>query len=140
MSLPRDDERGAMAVEAAFLVPVLLLMCLMIVGSWRLNWASTQLGSATAAAARAAAAASTPDDAMRAAGRVLTGDLADAGIRCANADIVQAGSGFDGAGKARIVTRCVVPLSDLLIAGFPASVTLTAAATETVETFQERPS
>ncbi|MCL1841443.1 MAG: pilus assembly protein [Propionibacteriaceae bacterium] len=141
----RMDERGAAAVEVAVLIPVLLLVCIGAVAAWRLWWAGAQLQSATAAAARAAAQAATPEAGRSAAAAILSSDLHDAGLACANTDVLGASSQFSAlsatvgqAGEVVVATSCSVALSDLVFPGLPASITVRSAATEAIDTYGKR--
>jgi len=140
----RLGQRGAAAVEVAVLIPALLLVCLGVVGVWRVWWAHAQLDAATSAAARAAAQAAGPDQGRQRAALVLTADLAAAGLACAETDVLGGASAFGGlslgtgqAGTVTVTSRCTVSLAALLVPGLPGTITVTAVATETIDAYRE---
>ena len=139
-----ERARGAAAVEVAVLVPLVLMLVVGVVTVWRVWWTSAQLTSATAAAAWAGARAATTAQARTIASQVLAGDLAAAGITCQNSPVMKTLTpSFEGALKAgqsgtiSITTTCTVPLHQVGLPGLPGSVTVRAAATEAIDTYQE---
>lgn len=139
----RRAERGlSTAVEAALLIPgVLLLVALIVVGG-RLALARQAVGAATAQGAREASISRTANEAMtHARTAVLTG-LAERNIRC-----TEQAAEVDASGLARplgttafveVRVRCTVSLADVTIPGLPGTITLTATHRSPVDTYRGR--
>jgi Flp pilus assembly protein TadG len=122
----RNDERGTAGVEAAFAVVALLLVGFFIIGALRVT------NTAAHAAARAAAAEYDAASANAAANRVAAGVLSDRGVACQGLNVVVGGDLTSG-GVVTVEVTCTVDLSDVALAGFPGSRTLTGRGVEQVD-------
>jgi Flp pilus assembly protein TadG len=127
-----NDDRGSAAVEAAFAVVALMLVGFFIVGALRVTNTGGDTNAAAHAAARAAAAEYDPTSANVAASRVAAGVLADRGVACQDLDVTVGGDLTSG-GVVTVDVTCTVDLSDVALAGFPGSRTLTGRGVEQVD-------
>jgi Flp pilus assembly protein TadG len=135
----RPASRGAVAVETAALIPVLVLVVAVAAMGWRLWWARAQLTSATESAARYVAAAGWTAHTQRQATQLIVDDLDTVGLYCTN---LQAGVGVFASSDKPMITatsRCQMNLSDLLIPGIPGSLQITAQSSQIRDTFREDP-
>jgi len=134
-------ERGAVSVEVALLVPVLVLVAAGAAAGWRLWWASGQVNAAAGAAARAASVAGDAVSAANTVNAIVTADLETAGVHCQGVAITQnvaAASLPPGVpGTVRVQVKCAVGLSDLLLP-LPGSITVTGSADEAIDVFSRR--
>jgi Flp pilus assembly protein TadG len=128
----RDDERGSAGVEAAFAVVALLIVGFFIIGALRVTNTGGDANAAAHAAARAAAAEYDPAAANEAAARVAAGVLADRGVACQGLN-VSVGGDLSSGGVVTVDVTCTVDLSDVALAGFPGSRTLTGRGVEQVD-------
>lgn len=140
--LPVVDERGAAAVELALVVPVLVLLLGLVVGGARVWLARTTVEQVAAGAARAGSLARTPRAAVAAAEEVARLQASADGLRC-----VELGVAVDARdlaqppgipGRIEVQVACVVGLSDVIVPGWPGSVTVTASAQSVVDTYRGR--
>ena len=116
-------ERGAVALEFAVIVPALGLLIALMVGTARVWFAHTTVEQIAGTAARAASLAVTPGEAKAAADRIAGAQAATNGLNCAGLSVSADVSGFQvpEGQPARIDVRvsCSVPLSDLVVPGWP---------------------
>ncbi|MDR0435973.1 MAG: pilus assembly protein [Propionibacteriaceae bacterium] len=135
-------ERGAVSLEIALLLPVIVLVACAATAIWRIWWSGQQLEASAAAAARAASHANTVVAAEAMARAVIAADMATAGVHCGelvvNADVVAASAQPGAGGRMNISVSCRVGLRDLVVPGLPGELTLRAQATEIVDTFVRR--
>ena len=127
----RDRDRGSAGVEVALSVTALLLLAWFTVGALRVTNTGGDVKAAARAGARAAATARTSTTGQAAAHTVVASALADRGVACQGGpavDVVR-----DAGGVATVTVTCVVALGDVAAAGFAASKTLTASASERVD-------
>lgn len=136
----RGYQRGAVAVEAALILPSLLLIAAMTTGGWRLSEVRADAQSAAEVAARAGSVASTVGEGHAVGQRVAMTELA--GTRCSDPAIIIDSSalalpvGSTGVTSARV--RCTVRLSDLLVPGMPGAFHVESTAHSTVDSHRER--
>ena len=124
-------ERGAAAsVEAAVILPAILLFVALLLSLGRLALADQHVGAAASAAARAAALERTVPAAERAADEALTVALAEHNVACRRVSTVVEASGvarFLGeVGTVSVQVTCAVELSDVSLPGVPGTVSVTA--------------
>lgn len=133
-------ERGAVAVEIAALLPIVVLVACAATAIWRMWWSGQQLEGSASAAARAASLAVSAESAESLARAVIEADMATAGVHCTDlsvsVEVVASGPGAGG--QVMVAVSCEVGLSDLLVPGLPGQITMHAQATEIVETFVRR--
>ena len=136
----RGYQRGAVAVEAALILPSLLMIAAMTTGGWRLSEVRADAQSAAEVAARAGSVASTVGEGHAVGQRVAMTELA--GTRCSDPAIIIDSSalalpvGSTGVTSARV--RCTVRLSDLLVPGMPGACHVESTAHSTVDSHRER--
>jgi Flp pilus assembly protein TadG len=128
----RKDDRGTAGVEAAFAVVALLLVGFFIIGALRVTNTGGDANAAAHAAARAAASEYDPVSANAAANRVAAGVLGDRGVACRGLNVTVGGDLTSG-GVVTVDVTCTVDLSDVALAGFPGSRTLTGRGVEQVD-------
>jgi Flp pilus assembly protein TadG len=139
-SAPR--ERGSAAIEAAIIVPgLIMLVCLAIAGG-RLVTSGSKIDAAAEDAAREASIHRTAASAQDAANTAAAESLDDQGIKCAGRSVHVNASGLNvPVGQVATVTvtvTCTVNLSDLLLPGAPGERTLTSTATSVVDQYRQR--
>lgn len=127
----RAGERGiAIAVEAAIVIPALLLFVGLLLTLARVAIADQHVGSAAAAAARAASLERTVGAAQRAAHATLASSLAEHNVACLSTEL-----SVNATGVARTVGQqasvsvsltCQVALSDVSLPLVPGSVSVSA--------------
>ncbi|MFI6494302.1 TadE family protein [Streptomyces sp. NPDC050564] len=137
---PRD--RGSAAIEAAIIVPCLLMfLCLAIAGG-RLATSGAKIDAAAEDAAREASIHRTAAAAQDAASTAAAESLDDQGLKCASRNVNINASGLNvPVGQVATVTvtvTCTVNLSDLLLPGAPGARTLESTATSVVDQYRQR--
>lgn len=136
------DERGAAAVEAALLIPLLVFLLMACVCGWRVWWAHSQVTAAASGAARLVSLQRSPGVAQTKAAALVNADLTTSGVVCASSLVEVDDAALAQApgitGEVSVAVTCRVGLSDLLLPGVPGTITVTSSATERVDTFRER--
>jgi len=139
-SLPRG-ERGTVSVEAALLVPVLVLVGAMFAAGWRVWWAGSQVQGAADAAARAASIAASPQQGHQSVGAVVGADLDASQLRCRSVsltdDVTALALPLGTPGTVRVQVACTVDLADLLLP-MPGTITVVKDATAAVDPFRRK--
>ncbi|MCL2490800.1 MAG: pilus assembly protein [Propionibacteriaceae bacterium] len=139
--MKRRDQRGAVSVEVALLVPVFVLVAAGATAGWRLWWAGGQVQAAAEAAARAASVASNSQAASQVVATVVTADLETAGVHCQDVSISQDVAAVNlppgVPGTVRVQVSCAVGLSDLLLP-MPGSITVRSSADEAIDIYGRR--
>jgi Flp pilus assembly protein TadG len=135
-------QSGAVAVEFAMLVPVLVLLVGLVVGGARTWLARSAVEQAAAAAARGASQARTAAQAQRVATDLAAAQAAVGGLRCDRwaLDVdARALAGPPGRpGEVAATVTCDVPLADVLVPGWPGVVTVQSRATAVVDRYRGR--
>lgn len=134
-------DSGSVSVEAAVLVPVVIVVGLLIIAGARISAAQQAVDNATTAAARAASLARGPSAAQQAGAAVARERLAREGITCHGFAVsVNASQGAAGrAGNARTSVTCQVPLNDLALPIPGGTRTITSTFTSPVDPFRGIP-
>lgn len=131
----------SVAVEAAIILPVLLLIVGLLVVLAGQALASMAVSSAAAQGARAASIERDTGAAVTAARQVVAVSLAESGVQCRSSHVgVDAGGLRSPVGVAAHVTvtvRCQVEFG-VGLPGFPQSQTLTASKSSPVDTYRSR--
>ncbi|MCL2652718.1 MAG: pilus assembly protein [Propionibacteriaceae bacterium] len=139
--MKRRNQRGAVSVEVALLVPVLVLVAAGATAGWRLWWAGGQVQAAAEAAARAASVVSNTQAANQAVAAVVTADLETAGVHCKNVSISQDVAAVNlppgVPGTVYVEVTCAVGMSDLLLP-MPGSITVYGSADEAIDVYSRR--
>lgn len=143
MRRPRHDERGAAALEFAIVVPALLLIAGMLIGAGRLANAQVVVQQWADSAARAASLSRDAATARTQAEAVIAGDAAGSDVRCRpgwslGLDTSAFGRPVGQPGVVRADVTCGIPLADLLVPGFPGTVTVRADSTSTLDRYRGR--
>lgn len=137
-----SGERGAAAVETVLMVPAVLLVVALFVFGYRLWSARAAVLSAAESGARAATLSKGAVAGRQAAESAAGGNLTTLGIRCASqrvtADTAALARPAGVSGVVAVTVTCVVSMGDLAVPGAPGSITITRAASEVVNTFEER--
>ncbi|MFD4604390.1 TadE/TadG family type IV pilus assembly protein [Streptomyces sp. NPDC058464] len=137
----RSDE-GSAAVEAAIVLPALIMFLCMAIAGGRIVTSGATIDSAAEDAAREASIHRTADAAQSAARAAAAESLNTQGITCASTRVSINTSGLSvPVGQVGTVTAtvvCTVELSDLLLPGVPGSKTLTSTATSVVDQYRQR--
>ena len=137
-----NAERGTAALEFVLIVPALGLLLSMMIGSARIWQAHTVVEQIAGTAARAASMARTPSEARAAADDIARSQAATRGLSCSSlqADLNLAGFQVPVGQPARVSARiaCTVPLSDLIVPGWPGSWTVTAEADSVLDRYRRR--
>jgi Flp pilus assembly protein TadG len=134
---PARNDAGFSSLELVIITPVVLAMLLLVVGFGRLTHGRQLVQEAAAAGARAATLDSNPvradADARQAAHDILT----PGGISCQTFSTSVNTDDFRPGGQVSVAITCTVGLSDLGLAGFPGSKTMTASATSPLDQFRQ---
>lgn len=129
-------DSGTAGIETAVALTALLLVVFFAVGAIRITGTSGDVGTAARAAARAAATGRTSSAGNDLATAVATRILADRGVACNGGPSIDAdGAGVPG-GAVTVTVTCQVDLGDVAFAGFPGVRTVTASATEYVDSIR----
>lgn len=138
----RQPQRGSLSVEFALLVPALVLLFSLVIGGARVWLARADMELVAGAAARAGSLERTPDQAQRAAQDVAHAQATSRSLRCAALQVrLDTGALLRSAGTRGSVTStvtCEVPLSDVLVPGWPGTITVRASGTAVVDTYRGR--
>ncbi|GGY04131.1 hypothetical protein GCM10010358_67110 [Streptomyces minutiscleroticus] len=138
------DDEGSTAVEAAVILPVLVMfLCLALAGG-RIVTAGAKADAAAEDAAREASIHRTAAAAQDAAHAAAAESLSDQGIQCASSTVVVDTDGLAvPVGQVSTVTvtvHCTVSLADLLLPSIPGARTLESSATSVVDQYRQRES
>ena len=128
----RTDDRGAAGVEAALVVTALLMVAFFVIGAIRVLGSGGDVDAAAHAGARAAAAERDMGSASATARSVVAQTLGARGVACTNL-AVSVGGDVGPGGIVTVDVSCTVQLSDVALAGFPGSKTVTGRGVEQVD-------
>ncbi|MEJ8655002.1 TadE/TadG family type IV pilus assembly protein [Streptomyces sp. MS1.AVA.4] len=136
----RDE--GSAAIEAAIIIPSLIMFVCLAIAGGRLVMSGSKIDAAAEDAAREASIHRTAAAASDAAYAAAFESLKDQGIRCASSSVNVNASGLNvPVGQVATVTvsvHCTVNLSDLLLPGVPGARTLESTATSVVDQYRQR--
>ncbi|MGW1894135.1 TadE family protein [Streptomyces sp. NPDC002004] len=137
----RRDE-GSVAIEAAIIVPSLILFVCLAIAGGRLVMSGSKIDAAAEDAAREASIHRTAASAQDAAHAAATETLNDQGLTCASTSVSINTGGLNvpvgQVGTVTVTVSCTVNLSDLLLPGVPGARTLTSTATSVVDQYRQR--
>ncbi|MEU1084293.1 TadE family protein [Streptomyces sp. NPDC005908] len=140
----RGDDKGSVAIEAAIVVPPLIMFVCLAIAGGRLVTSGAKIDAAAEDAAREASIHRTAASAQSAAQAAAAESLDDQGIACASSSVTIDTSGLSvpvgQVGTVTVTVNCTVNLSDLLLPGVPGSKSLTSTATSVVDAFRSRAS
>ncbi|WP_439681510.1 TadE/TadG family type IV pilus assembly protein [Embleya sp. MST-111070] len=139
-SLLRED-RGAVALETAILVPVLAIVIGLLVAAGRITVAGSSVDAAAKAAAREASIARNPYDAVSRAEAAARRTLSQHGMSCAAVSVRVDTTAFappTGPARVRATVRCTVNLSDAAVPGMPGTKTMESTVVSPVDRYRDR--
>ncbi|MFJ6636740.1 TadE/TadG family type IV pilus assembly protein [Streptomyces sp. NPDC091376] len=135
-------DEGSAAIEAAIIIPSLIMFVCLAIAGGRLVMSGSKIDAAAEDAAREASIHRTAASASDAAYAAASESLQDQGIRCASSTVNVNASGLNvPVGQVATVTvsvHCTVNLSDLLLPGVPGARTLESTATSVVDQYRQR--
>lgn len=138
----RPSERGAAAVEFAVIVPALGLLIAMTIGAARVWQTHTVVEQIAGTAARAASLAVTPAEARSAADGIAQSQATTRGLSCVSLRVDVDLGGFQvpvgQPSRVRARVSCTVPLSDLLVPGWPGTWDVSAEAGAVLDRYRRR--
>lgn len=138
----RASDLGSATLEAAVIVPALLVILGLVVAGGRLALTSGSVQAAAREAARAASLARDPATADAAAFRVATDTLSSEGLACTASSVHVDASGFAAAlgspAVVRVTVECTVALADVLLPGLPGTRQMTATFASPLDPYRAR--
>ncbi len=138
--LPRG-ERGSTSIEAAIVIPTVMIFILIMVAGGRIASAQSKVVTAAEAGARAASIERTASQARSSAAQVAAATLRGGDVSC-SPDVSTSTGGFAvPVGQPASVTTtvtCTVALGDLAVPGLPGSRTFTSTAISPLDTYRGR--
>ena len=135
----RRNERGAMAIEAVLLTPVLVAAIMMIAAGSRYVDARSQTNHAAYAAARAASLTTNQQAAVQAGKKVAEQSMAERGRACADLKVDIDAGDFNRGGTVQATVACTADLSDFVGIGLPGLKTFTFTAVIPLEEHRDFP-
>ncbi|MFE0678694.1 TadE/TadG family type IV pilus assembly protein [Streptomyces sp. NPDC058867] len=136
------SDAGSAAIEAAIVLPPLLMFLCMAIAGGRIVTSGAKIDSAAEDAAREASLHRTAAAAQAAARSAAAESLTDQGITCASTSVAVNTRGLSvpvgQVGTITVTVTCTVPLADLLLPGLPGAKTLTSTATSVVDQYRQR--
>ena len=143
MSATEPDDRGSFAIEAAILVPSLVLFLLLVIAAGRIETAKGAMDAAARDGARSASLARTVDAAQTAAEDSAAATLHQEGVTCqdqqvADVDTDDFAPPLGQTGEVTVTVTCTVPLGDLSVPGLPGSHTMTSSFTSVIDAYRAR--
>ena len=135
-------QRGAVSVEFAMVIPILVLLVGLVVGGARTWLARGVVEQAAGAAVRGMSQARSPGEAVRMANSLALAQAAAGGLRCDRIGVeVDAGALARPPGTPAVVVatvRCDVPLGDVLVPGWPGVIEVKATAEAVLDRYRGR--
>lgn len=138
--LPRS-ERGSTSIEAAIVIPAVMIFILLMVAAGRVALAQSKVVTAAEAGARAASIERTAGRARSSAAEVAAATLRSGNVSCSPNVSTSTGGFAVPVGQPASVTTtvtCTVGLGDLAAPGLPGSRTFTSTATSPIDRFRGR--
>lgn len=126
---------GSAGVGIAMGSLIMLILMMLGVGSLRITTTNGDVSSASRAGVRAAANTYSQVAGEKAATDVVFGVLADRGTSCPAPQVQATGSWAPG-GLIEVTVTCQVDLSDVVLAGFPGTRTITHSSVEHIDTLR----
>lgn len=132
----RERQRGAAAVEAALIAPVLIIVLLFVVGLGRMGQTRQQVESAASDAARAASLERNTAYSATAANAAAEAALDDSGVVCTGVEVDVDVSDYQPGGQGVVTVSCTAQLSDVALTGLPGTKVYSATSTVPIETYR----
>jgi Flp pilus assembly protein TadG len=131
------DDRGSVAAEVTLVAPFLVMLLVFVaVVIHRGVDARVRLNDAAHQAARAASIERTTARAAAAAESTAATALASAGVVCQSLSVDTATGGLTPGGTVTVTISCTVDFGDALVLGVPGQKSLSATASEPVDTWR----
>lgn len=139
---PTGQRGHAPAVEAAIILPALVLVIGLLIVVARLVVADQAVTAAAGQAARAASIERSVTDARAAASAAVADGLAARNVTCRSQSLTIDASGLlaplGAPASVQVEVTCAVALEDVALPGFPGTRTVTATGTSAVDTYRQR--
>jgi Flp pilus assembly protein TadG len=137
------DDRGSFAIEAAILVPSLLLFLLLVIAAGRVETAQGVVDAAARDGARSASLTRTTAAARTAAEKSVATTLHQEGVLCKDQQVVDVNVDdfappLGQTGEVTVTVTCTVPLGDLTVPGLPGGDPLISTFTSVVDAYRAR--
>ncbi len=135
-------ERGSLAIELAFLTPVLFVLLALVYAYGRVAQVNGTLEAGTRDAARSASQSRTYDEARERAERTIRAALGSTATSCLDSLDARIVGPFEAGEPVKVRARCTYSLSDLGLPGAPGSITVTSSFTSPLDPgrgVEERP-
>ena len=133
-------QRGSLSVEFAILTPTLVVLFGLVIGGARTWLAHSGVEHMAGAAARAASLERSVGQAEVAAEALAARQAAASGMRCEPLTVELDASALarpaGTSGRVVALVRCQVPLSDIVVPGWPGAVEISASAQAVVDTYR----
>lgn len=142
MTGPRHPDRGSATLEAAVIVPALVVILGLVIAGGRLALASGSVQAAARDAARAASLARDPATAINAARQVAAATLRSEGLTCTATNVQVNAAGFSAPlgqpAVVRVAVSCTVALAGVTLPGLPGSHQISATFTSPLDPYRGR--
>lgn len=133
-----SSQRGSSAVEAAVVIPVVLLIIFLAVAGIRIGWTRAQVVDAAAASARAATIPASASLAQEWAHLVVAEDLATLDVSCRSLSVQVETTSQGGSDEVTVRVSCAVDLADLVLPGLPGQIVVEGTSVEVVDRLRVR--
>lgn len=134
------DRRGGSSLDAAIVIPAVLVFLLVIIAGARVAMAQQSVTVAAQAGARAASLERSGPEALRAGSIAVEHSLRGSGVNC-RPDVTITGNWnlpIGTPGSAVATVTCRVTLSDLAIPGMPGEIVVTRTAESPIDRYRSR--
>ncbi|PKQ31975.1 MAG: pilus assembly protein TadE [Actinobacteria bacterium HGW-Actinobacteria-2] len=136
------SQRGTLTVEFALLVPAIALLFGLAIGGARVWMARSTVETIAGAAARAAVMERSPQSARSAAERLSAIQATTSGLRCASlrlrVDTAAFARPVGTPGSVTTAVVCEVSLGDVLVPGWPGTVSISASGSAPLDSYRGR--
>lgn len=132
----RSDDQGAIAAQAAAMVPLLTIVVVVVLFTGRVVEANNTVQAAAHEAARAATLTGNTADAANAAQAIAAANLNAGGLACRTLSVVPDLSRFYAGGTVTVTVTCTADFADMDLIGVPGSRSFTASAIEVIDTYR----
>lgn len=140
--MKREDRGLAVSVEAAILLPALILFIALIITTARVALAQQALDGVAAQAARAATLERSVAEGRSQAEEVVSAGLREQGLACLSSrvsiDAAALGAPLGATGDVDVSVACVISFGDVALPNVPGSIRLTGHATSSVDRYRHR--
>ncbi len=130
------NQRGAIALQAAAMAPLLALVVLLVLFTGRVVSANISVQAAAHEAARAASLAGSSADAAVAAEAMAAANLTAGGLTCRSLTVTPDLSQFQPGGWVSVTVTCTADFSDMTLLSVPGSRSFSETAIEVIDTYR----